>query len=73
MGLRGKLIESVGQFSHDDLLDEMERRGHLDLLLPWLIAQIHGGNVRPGIRNAFAKILIDRKGAEPKRQENFLR
>ncbi len=69
-----ELIQSVhaGQFLHDELVDEMERRGHLDLLLPWLIVQIHHWNVKPGIRNAFAKILIDRKG-QPKKQENFLR
>ncbi|XP_071848153.1 clathrin heavy chain 1-like [Apostichopus japonicus] len=48
-----------GQFSTDELVEEVEKRNRLKLLLPWLETRIHEGSVEPATHNALAKIYID--------------
>lgn len=55
-----QLIHVVrGQFSTDELVEEVEKRNRLKLLLPWLEARLHEGCVEPATHNAVAKIYID--------------
>ena len=54
------LINCVkGQFSTDELVEEVEKRNRLKLLLPWLESRIHEGSDEPATHNALAKIYID--------------
>ena len=48
-----------GQFSTDELVEEVEKRNRLKLLLPWLESRVHEGCVEPATHNALAKIYID--------------
>ena len=48
-----------GQFSTDELVEEVEKRNRLKLLLPWLEARTHEGSDEPATHNALAKIYID--------------
>lgn len=48
-----------GQFSTDELVEEVEKRNRLKLLLPWLEMRIHEGCTEPATHNALAKIYID--------------
>jgi len=48
-----------GQFSTDELVEEVEKRNRMKLLLPWLEARIHDGCEEPATHNALAKIYID--------------
>ncbi len=43
----------------DALVDEVEKRNRLKLLLPWLEARFQEGNTEPALHNALAKIYID--------------
>ncbi|OTF76201.1 clathrin heavy chain 1-like protein [Euroglyphus maynei] len=55
-----QLIMAVkGQFSTDELVEEVEKRNRLKLLLPWLETRIHEGCQEPETHNALAKIYID--------------
>lgn len=55
-----QMILSVrGQFSVDELVEEVEKRNRMKLLLPWLETRIHEGSNDPGVHNALAKIYID--------------
>ncbi len=55
-----QMIMSVrGQFSVDELVEEVEKRNRMKLLLPWLETRIHEGSNDPAIHNALAKIYID--------------
>jgi clathrin heavy chain len=55
-----QLIMAVrGQFNTDELVEEVEKRNRLKLLLPWLEARIHEGSTEPATHNALAKIYID--------------
>ncbi|RNA31500.1 clathrin heavy chain, partial [Brachionus plicatilis] len=55
-----QMIMSVrGQFSVDELVDEVEKRNRMKLLLPWLETRIHEGTNDPAVHNALAKIYID--------------
>jgi clathrin heavy chain len=55
-----QMIMSVrGQFSVDELVEEVEKRNRMKLLLPWLETRIHEGTNDPAIHNALAKIYID--------------
>jgi len=54
------LIQVVrGQFSTDELVEEVEKRNRLKLILPWLESRIHEGCEEPATHNALAKIYID--------------
>ena len=48
-----------GEFSTDELVEEVEKRNRLKLLLSWLEARVHGGSTEPATHNALAKIYID--------------
>ncbi|XP_077570823.1 clathrin heavy chain 1 [Stigmatopora nigra] len=48
-----------GQFSTDELVEEVEKRNRLKLLLPWLESRIQEGCEEPATHNALAKIYID--------------
>ena len=48
-----------GQFSTDELVEEVEKRNRLKLLLPWLEMRLHEGSEEPATHNAVAKIYID--------------
>ena len=55
-----QMIMSVrGQFSVDELVEEVEKRNRMKLLLPWLETRIHEGSNDPAVHNALAKIYID--------------
>ncbi len=65
-----QMIMSVrGQFSVDELVEEVEKRNRMKLLLPWLETRIHEGSNDPGVHNALAKIYIDSNN----NPEKFLR
>ncbi|RWS16792.1 Clathrin heavy chain 1-like protein [Dinothrombium tinctorium] len=48
-----------GQFSTDELVEEVEKRNRLKLLLPWLEMRVHEGCTESATHNALAKIYID--------------
>ncbi|CAK9299457.1 unnamed protein product [Gordionus sp. m RMFG-2023] len=48
-----------GQFSTDELVEEVEKRNRLKLLLPWLETRVHDGVNESATHNALAKIYID--------------
>uniref|UniRef100_A0A1W7RAR4 Clathrin heavy chain n=1 Tax=Hadrurus spadix TaxID=141984 RepID=A0A1W7RAR4_9SCOR len=48
-----------GQFSTDELVEEVEKRNRLKLLLSWLEMRVHEGCNEPATHNALAKIYID--------------
>lgn len=55
-----QLLASVtGPMSIDELVDEVEKRNRLKLILPFLEAKIAAGQQEPAIYNALAKIYID--------------
>ncbi|EEB90208.1 hypothetical protein MPER_11615, partial [Moniliophthora perniciosa FA553] len=54
------LLASVpGNFPVDELVDEVEQRNRLKLILPWLEARVQAGSQDAAIYNAIAKIYID--------------
>lgn len=64
------MILSVrGAFNIDELVDEVEKRSRMKLLLPWLETRIHEGSRDSGVHNALAKIYIDSNN----NPEKFLR
>ncbi|CAI9724427.1 clathrin heavy chain 1 isoform X2 [Octopus vulgaris] len=58
-----------GQFSTDELVEEVEKRNRLKLLLPWLEMRVHEGVTESATHNALAKIYIDSNN----NPERFLR
>ncbi|CAM1325764.1 CLTC (predicted) [Pycnogonum litorale] len=58
-----------GQFSTDELVEEVEKRNRLKLILPWLETRVHEGSIEPATHNALAKIYIDSNN----NPERFLR
>ena len=54
------LLASVpGNFPIDELVQEVESRNRLKLILPWLEARVQAGSQDPAVFNALAKIYID--------------
>lgn len=54
------LLSSVtGNFPIDELVQEVEQRNRLKLILPWLEARVQAGSQDPAVYNAIAKIYID--------------
>ncbi|EGG20648.1 clathrin heavy chain [Cavenderia fasciculata] len=43
----------------DTLVEQVEKRNRLKLLLPWLEARVNEGNIEPAVHNALAKVYID--------------
>lgn len=58
-----------GQFNTDELVEEVEKRNRLKLLLPWLETRVHEGVNEAATHNALAKIYIDSNN----NPERFLR
>ncbi|XP_030624579.1 clathrin heavy chain 1 [Chanos chanos] len=58
-----------GDFSTDQLVEEVEKRNRLKLLLPWLESRLQEGCEEPATHNALAKIYIDSNNSP----ERFLR
>ena len=59
-GVIKNLLASVtGPIPVDELVDEVEKRNRLKLILPWLKTQIESGNEDQALYNAMAKISID--------------
>ncbi|KXJ29012.1 clathrin heavy chain 1 [Exaiptasia diaphana] len=67
--IKGLIMAVRGQFSTDELVEEVEKRNRLKLLLTWLEARIHDGSEEPATHNALAKIYIDANN----NPERFLR
>lgn len=67
--IKNLIIVVKGQFSTDDLVEEVEKRNRLKLLLPWLESRVHEGCTEPATHNALAKIYIDSNN----NPERFLR
>lgn len=64
------LVLSVrGSYSTDELVEEVEKRNRLKLLLPLLESRVHEGVEEPATHNALAKIYIDSNN----NPERFLR
>ena len=57
--IKNLILVVRGQFSTDELVEEVENRNRLKLLLPWLESRVHEGCVEPATHNALAKIYID--------------
>ncbi|KAK2465631.1 hypothetical protein APHAL10511_002175 [Amanita phalloides] len=54
------LLASVsGNFPIDELVQEVEQRNRLKLVLPWLEAKVQAGSQETAVFNALAKIYID--------------
>eukprot|EP00746_Dinoflagellata_sp_MGD_P067668 gnl/MRDRNA2_/MRDRNA2_27935_c0_seq2.p1 gnl/MRDRNA2_/MRDRNA2_27935_c0~~gnl/MRDRNA2_/MRDRNA2_27935_c0_seq2.p1 ORF type:complete len:1218 (-),score=298.35 gnl/MRDRNA2_/MRDRNA2_27935_c0_seq2:236-3889(-) len=54
------LLQSVrAQCPVDPLVEEVEKRNRLKILLPWLEQRVAEGNQEPQLHNALAKIYID--------------
>lgn len=67
--IRSLLLTIRGQFNTDELVEEVEKRNRLKLLLPWLESRIREGVQEPATHNALAKIYIDSNN----NPERFLR
>lgn len=57
--IKNLILVVRGQFSTDELVEEVEKRNRLKLLLPWLESRVHEGCDEPATHNALAKIYID--------------
>ncbi|XP_058808391.1 clathrin heavy chain [Phymastichus coffea] len=57
--IKNLILVVRGQFSTDELVEEVEKRNRLKLLLPWLESRVHEGCIEPATHNALAKIYID--------------
>jgi clathrin heavy chain len=57
--VKALLASVTGPVPVDELVDEVEKRNRLKLILPWLEAKIAAGQQEPAIYNALAKIYID--------------
>jgi len=64
------LLQAVrGQCPTEELVQEVEKKNRLRIILPWLEARVAEGNQEPALHNALAKIYIDTN----KDAENFLK
>jgi len=57
--IKNLILVVRGQFNTDELVEEVEKRNRLKLILPWLETRVHEGSVEPATHNAVAKIYID--------------
>ena len=63
------LVEAVA----GELLQEVESRNRLKLILPWLESRLQSGSQDPAVHNAVAKIYIDSNNLEQFLKENNVR
>ncbi|KAH9975866.1 clathrin heavy chain 1 [Lactifluus volemus] len=57
--IKSLLASVTGNFPIDELVNEVEQRNRLKLILPWLDTRVQAGSQDPAIYNAIAKISID--------------
>jgi clathrin heavy chain len=57
--IKSLLASVTGTFPIDELVNEVEQRNRLKLILPWLETRVQAGSQDPAIYNAIAKISID--------------
>ncbi|XP_051759546.1 clathrin heavy chain 1 isoform X1 [Ctenopharyngodon idella] len=67
--IKSLILAVRGTFSTDQLVEEVEKRNRLKLLLSWLESRVQEGCEEPATHNALAKIYID-SNTSP---ERFLR
>ena len=67
--VKNLILTVRGSFSTDELVEEVEKRNRLKLLMPWLEGRVHEGVNEPATHNALAKIYIDSNN----NPERFLR
>ncbi|CAG8591960.1 6823_t:CDS:10 [Funneliformis caledonium] len=59
MMIKNLLMSVTGPVPVDQLVEEVEKRNRLKLILPWLELRVQDGSQDPAIYNAMAKIYID--------------
>lgn len=57
--IKDMLASVTGPIPVDELVDEVEKRNRLKLILPWLKSQVDAGHEDQALYNAMAKINID--------------
>ncbi|KAN0035940.1 hypothetical protein ACTA71_005234 [Dictyostelium dimigraforme] len=57
--LRNLIMSVRNMCPADSLVEQVEKRNRLKLLLPWLEARVAEGNIDAAVHNALAKIYID--------------
>jgi clathrin heavy chain len=57
--IKNLVLTVKGAYSTDELVEEVEKRNRLKLLLPLLESRVHEGVEEPATHNALAKIYID--------------
>merc|ERR1712226_1209250 len=57
--IKNLILVVRGQFNTDELVEEVEKRNRLKLILPWLESRVHEGSDEPATHNALAKNYID--------------
>ena len=67
--IKSLLMSVTGSVPIDQLVQEVEKRNRLKLILPWLESRVQEGSQEPELYNALAKIRIDSNN-DP---ETFLR
>ncbi len=68
--IKGLLASITGNFAIDELVQEVESRNRLKLILPWLESRLQAGNQDPAAHNVIAKIYIDSNNPEQFLKEN---
>ncbi|KAL1920539.1 uncharacterized protein VTP21DRAFT_916 [Calcarisporiella thermophila] len=69
--IQSLLMSVHGPVPIDQLVDEVEKRNRLKLLLPWLQIRVNEGSQDPAVYNALAKIYVDtNNNPEPFLKEN---
>lgn len=57
--IKNLLMSVTGEFPIDELVEEVEKRNRLKLILPWLQQKVEQGSTDKAVYNAIAKISID--------------
>ncbi|CAB4482710.1 unnamed protein product [Rhizophagus irregularis] len=57
--IKGLLMSVTGSLPVDQLVEEVEKRNRLKLILPWLELRVQENSQDPAVYNALAKIYID--------------
>jgi clathrin heavy chain len=57
--IKNLLMSITGTFPINELVEQVEARNRLKLILPWLESRIQGGSQDPALYNAMAKIFIE--------------
>jgi clathrin heavy chain len=57
--IKSLLMSVTGSLPVDQLVEEVEKRNRLKLILPWLELRVQENSQDPAVYNALAKIYID--------------